>query len=198
MKRTRIIYAAASVATLAVIGGVFVGGALTKGQQESHLGGDLSQIDITLHSPASPISAQVRTAVTGSTPEIDAASARPIMVRGNEVAYVARSRSGPDRLCLFAAREEADGVWAGATCAPREAVGAGRMVVQLQADAGGLDVARTYYGLVPDGVRSVNASWSAHADVNQGVYALERPDALDGAGTLNYEREGQTVTIPLG
>lgn len=162
------------------------------------LGSDTSHVAALLEGPGQPPSAAVARSASGALPEIDTTSARPVMRDGANTVYLARSTKDAGRVCLLAAREEAEGVWAAGTCDELADVGGGRMVVQLQDRAGGLEAPRVYYGLVPRGVTSVEASWGGSARVSDGVYSLPRASAESGSGALSFDVEGRRVDLKLG
>jgi hypothetical protein len=162
------------------------------------LGSDTSQVASLLVGPGKPTSTALARAASGALPEIDMTSARPVMSDGANVVYLARSAKDSARVCLLAAREEAEGVWAAGPCDELADIGSGHVVVQLQDRQGGLEVPRAYYGLVPRGVSSVSASWGGSAQVSDGVYAIRRASAESGSGALSFDVDDQRVEIPLG
>lgn len=98
---------------------------------------------------APPQGLRVLAAETG---EADLSSTRMLGAARDQALYALDSLKGPDRVCL-AATGAAVGLW----CGPAAAVGTGKLIIRQPTKSGVRDAPAVYFGLVPDGVVSVEA-----------------------------------------
>ncbi len=90
--------------------------------------------------------------LAGETGEADLSSTRILGAARNQAFYSLGSLKDPSRMCL-AATGAAVGLW----CGPAAAVGTGKLIIRQPTVSGVRDAPAVYFGLVPDGVVSVEA-----------------------------------------
>ena len=90
------------------------------------------------------------------TGEADLASTRILGAARDQALYALDSLKDPGRVCL-AATGAAVGLW----CGPAAAVGSGKLIIRQPTKSGVRDAPAVYFGLVPDGVASVEADGEA-------------------------------------
>lgn len=102
---------------------------------------------------AAPQGLRVLAAETG---EADLASTRILGAARDQALYALDSLKGPERMCV-AATGSVVGLW----CGPTAAVGTGKLIIRQPLKSGVRESPAVYFGIVPDGVASVEADGQA-------------------------------------